>query len=90
MIRADRHRRIADDPLARVVDVTPRGEVHHGVGAPADRPYHLFDFFLDRGRDSAVADIGVDFGQEIAADNHRLKFGMVDVGRDDGAAARNF
>src|SRR3974390_2290736 len=58
----DRHRRVADDPLARVVDVTPRGEVHHGVGAPADRPYHLFDFFLDRGRDGAVADVGVDFG----------------------------
>ena len=42
------------------------------------------------GRDGAVADVGVDFHQEIAADDHRLEFGMIDVGRNDGAAAGDF
>ena len=87
---ADRDRRVAQDPFAGVVDVAAGREVHHGVGAPADRPDHLLDFFLDRGGDGAVADIGVDLDEEIAADDHRLEFGVVDVGRDDGAAARDF
>src|SRR5207344_706664 len=38
---ADRHRRVADDPLARLVDVLPGREVHDRVGAPADGPGHL-------------------------------------------------
>ena len=45
---ADRHRRIAHDPFAGVVDVAAGGQIHHRVGAPADRPHHLVDFFLDR------------------------------------------
>ena len=87
---ADRHRRVAHDPFAGVVDVAAGGEVHHRVGAPADRPHHLFHFLLDRGGDGGVADIGVDLGEEVAADDHRLEFGVIDVRRDDGAAARDF
>ncbi len=86
---ADRHRRVADDPFAGGVDVAAGGEVHHGVGAPADRPHHLVDFLLDRGGDGRVADIGVDLGEEVPADRHRLQFGVVDVAGDDGAAARD-
>ena len=37
-----------------------------------------------------VADIGVDLGEEVAADDHRLGFGVVDIGGDDGPAARHF
>ncbi len=44
---ADRHRGIANDPFASLVDVLAGGEVHHRVGAPADRPDHLFNFFFD-------------------------------------------
>jgi hypothetical protein len=84
--RADRNRAVADDPFARVVDVAAGGEVHHIVGAPAGRPHHLVDFFLDRGGDGRVADIGVDLHKEVAADDLRFQFGMVDVGRNDGAA----
>ena len=62
-------------------------EVHHRVGAPADRPDHLLDLLLDRGGDRRVADVGVDLHQEVAADDHRLELGVVDVGGDDGAAA---
>ncbi len=87
---ADRHRRIADDPFAGLVDVLAGGQVHHRVAAPADRPGHLFNFFLDAGTERGVADIGVDLDQEIAADDHRLGFGMIDVGRDDGAPCGHF
>ena len=37
-----------------------------------------------------VADIGVDLHEEIAADDHRLAFRVIDVGGDDGAPARHF
>ncbi len=84
---ADRRRRIADDPLADIVDIAAGRQVHDIVGAPADRPHHFFDLFLHRRGDGRIADIGVDLDQEVAADDHRLDFGVVDIGRDDGAAA---
>ena len=87
--RADRHRRVADDPLARLVDVLAGRQVHHRVGAPADRPLQLVDLLADRRRHRRVADVGVDLHQEVAADDHRLELGVVEVGRDDGAAARD-
>ena len=40
------------------------------------------------GPDGRVADVGVHLHQEVAADGHRLRLGMVDVGRDDGPPAR--
>ena len=48
---------------------------------------HLLDLFVDGGGDGRVADVGVDLHQEVAADDHRLALGVVDVGRDDRAAA---
>src|SRR6185437_14074032 len=88
--RADRHRRIAQDPFARFVDVPAGGKIHHGVGAPADRPCHLLDFLGDRTRHRRIADVGIDLHQEIAADDHRLAFRMVDVVRNDRPATRDF
>ena len=85
--RADRHRRVADDPAADVVDVAPGREVHDRVGAPADRPHHLLDLLGRRRHHGRVADVGVDLDEEVAADRHRLDFRVVDVGRDDGAPA---
>src|SRR4029079_5527107 len=87
---ADRHGRVADDPFARVVDVAAGREVHDRVGAPADRPDHLVHFGGDVGRDGAVADVGVDLDQEIAADRHRLRFRVVDVRRNNSPAAGDF
>ena len=86
---ADRHRRVADDPLARFVDLLAGGEVHHGVGAPQRRPAQLLDFLVDRRRHGGVADVGVDLHEEVAADDHRLELEVIDVGGDDGAAARD-
>ena len=88
--RADRHGRIPDDPLARLVDVLAGREIHHRVGAPERRPAQLLDFLFDRRRDGGVADVRVDLHEEVAADDHRLELEVIDVGRDDRAAARDF
>ena len=50
---------------------------------------HLLHLFLDAGGDGGVADVGVDLHQEVASDDHRLRFRVIDVGRYDGAAGGN-
>ena len=84
---ADRHRRVANDPLARLVDVLAGRQIHHRVGAPQRRPLQLLDLVLDRRAHGGVADVGVDLHQEVAADDHRLELEVIDVRRDDRAAA---
>ena len=81
---ADRDRRVADDPLTDIVDVPAGGQVHYRIAAPADRPHHLVDFVGHRGCDSRIADVGVDLDEEIAPDDHRLRFWVVDIGRNNG------
>ena len=80
----DGHRAVAQDPLAGLVDVAAGGEIHHGVGAPAGGPHQLLHFLFDAGSDRRVADVGVDLHQEVAADDHGLRFRVVDVAGDDG------
>ena len=86
---ADRHRRVADDPLARLVDVPAGRQVHHGVRAPERGPAELLDFLLDGAGHRRVADVGVDLHVEVPPDDHRLEFRMIDVRGNDGAAARD-
>ncbi len=83
---ADRHRRVAQNPLAGLVDVLAGGQVHHRVAAPAGGPGHLGHFFLDRGGHRRVADVGVDLGEEVTADDHRLDFRVIHVGGNHRAA----
>ena len=71
------------------MDVRPRGEIHHRIRAPERRPAKLLDLLLDRRTDGRIADVGVDLHEEVTTDDHRLEFGMIDIGRDDGAAARH-
>jgi hypothetical protein len=72
------------------VDVLAGRQVHHRVGTPKGGPTKFVDFFFDRRRDYGVTDVCVDLHLEIAADDHRLELGVIDVGGDDGAAACNF
>ncbi len=44
---AYRHGTVAQYPLARLVDVGTRGQVHQRVAAPFAAPYGLFHFLLD-------------------------------------------
>jgi hypothetical protein len=43
---------------------------------------HLLHFFFDGRGDGRVADVGIDFDQEVTADDHRLRLGVVDVRGD--------
>ncbi len=81
--RADRNRRIANDPFPRRVNVLPGRQIHHGVRAPLGRPAHLLDLFFNAGRHRGVADVGVDLHEEVAPNDHRLALRMVDVRRND-------
>ena len=87
---SDRHGRIPQDPLAGFVNVAAGRKIHHRVGAPRDAPSHLLDFVFDRARYGAVPDVRIDLHQEIAADDHRLGFRMIDVRRNDRPAACHF
>src|SRR5690625_303546 len=69
------------------MDIFTRRKIHDGVCAPACGPDHFIDLFFDRRGDRGVSDIGVDFGEEIPPDDHRLQFWVVDIGGDDGASA---
>ena len=84
---ADRDRRVADDPVADIVNVATGRKVHHRIRPPADGPDHLLDLLSHRGGNRGIADIGVDLDQEIPADCHRFELGVIDIRRDDGAAA---
>src|ERR1043166_5336490 len=86
----DRHGGIAKYPFTRGVDVLPRGKVHHSIRSPHRRPTHLFDFLVDRRSDGRVTNIRVDFDEEIAPDDHRLAFGMINIRWDDSPAASDF
>ena len=87
--RADRHRRVAHDPLPGGVDVRSGRQVHDGVGAPPRRPAQLLHLLGHRGGHRRVADVGVDLHQEVPTDDHGLGLGMVDVRGQDGATSRH-
>ena len=57
---ADRDGGVTQDPFAGGMDVLAGGEIHDGIASPLGGPAHLLDFFLDRGSDGAVPDVGVD------------------------------
>ncbi len=87
--RADGYRTVADDPLAGLVDVGAGREVHQGVAAPFAAPHGLVNLLLNGGGSGGVADVGVDFHEEVAPNDHRLALRVVDVGGQHGASGSN-
>ena len=87
--RAYRNGTVTDNPFARFVDILSGGEIHQRVTAPFTAPQCLFHFFFNAGGSGGVTDIGIYLHQEVAAYNHRLRFGVVDVGRKQGASGSN-
>mmetsp|Transcript_11094 Transcript_11094/g.18065 ORF Transcript_11094/g.18065 Transcript_11094/m.18065 type:complete len:505 (-) Transcript_11094:186-1700(-) len=79
--------RVAHDPLARLVDVLARGQVHDGVRAPERGPLQLLHLLLDAGDHRRVADVRVHLDFEHAADDLRLQLQVALVGADDRAPA---
>ena len=71
------------------MDVGAGLQIHHRVATPADRLYHLVDFFLGGRGGRGIFNIGVDLHQNIPANDRGRGLGVVDVGRDDGAPQRD-
>ena len=69
------------------MDVFSGGKIHDIVGTPLGCPSHFLDLLFNARRDGGVADVCVDLHEEIAADDHRLGFRVVDVRGDNGTAA---
>ena len=86
----DRYRTVTQDPLTGFVDIATGGEIHHRVSAPARRPHQLLYLLFNGGGDGRVTNVGVNLHQEVATDNHRLGFRVVDVGRNNRTARGHF
>ena len=82
--------RIADNPLAGLVNIIAGGEVHHRVCPPAAGPHRFLHLLMDGGGDGRIADIGVDLGEETLANDHRLHLWVVDIGRQYRPPSRYF
>lgn len=54
---------------------------------PIAAPYGFAHLFLYAGGEGRVADVGVEFHKEVAAYDHWLSLGMVDVSWEHGASA---
>jgi hypothetical protein len=87
---ADGYGRIGDDGSANGGNVAAGGEIHHGIGAVLHRVAEFFQLAFDIGGHGRVADIRVDLALRRDADGHRLEIRVVDIGRNDHAAARYF
>ena len=87
---ADGNGRCVDDGFADGGNIAAGGEVHHGVGAVVNGAMKLFEFVADMGGGGGISDVGVDFAEEGDADAHGFEIAVVDIGGDDGAAARDF
>ena len=81
---------VADNPFAGFVDVGTGGEVHQRVATPLAAPGGLLHLLFDARGGGGIADVGIDFHQEVAANDHGLGLGMVDVGRQHGTSAGDF
>ena len=84
---ADGHGRAAQDHLAGLADAPAGREVHHGVRASGERLLHLAAFLAPVGGRGGSADIGVDLGGEVAADDGGLDLGMREGGGLEPGAA---
>ena len=87
---ADGNRRVADNPFTGFMDILAGRQIHDGVGTPASAPGELLDLFLDGRTDRRVADVAVDFYQEVATDDHRFGFRVIDIVGNNRPAAGNF
>ncbi len=89
---SDRHGAFFQDGFPAGVQVAAGGQIHHGVGSPADRPVQLFQFRIGARRDRRSAHVGVDFGVRGSTDGHRIQpiTQMHTVGRNDHPAGGHF
>ncbi len=87
---ANWHWGVPKNPFAGGVNIFTGGEIHHRVCAPFRGPTHFFHFLFDARGDGAVADVGINFNEEVTANDHRLEFGVIDISGNDGVPCRDF
>ena len=80
---------IAHYPFARLVDVLSGAQVHQCVASPPTAPHGLVHLLVYAAGGGRIADVRIDFHQEVPPDNHRFALGMVDVCGQHGAAFGN-
>src|SRR5580704_17444856 len=54
------------------------------------RAMQLLEFFVHIRCGGGISNVGVDFAEERDTDAHRLQIAVIDIGGNDGAAARHF
>jgi hypothetical protein len=84
------HGRGFDDGFANGGNIAAGGKIHHGVRAVVHGVMQLIEFLLHFGGDRGISDIRVDLAFEGDADAHGLERFVIDIGGNDGAAARDF
>ena len=87
---AYRNRGSVDDGTADARNITACGKIHHRVRAVMHGAMQLFEFLSDLRSDRGIADVGVDLAAESYADAHRFERSVIDIGRNNGAAAGHF
>ena len=79
--RADGYGTITDNPFACFMDIFSCGKIHQGIATPFAAPQCFLHFFIYAWGSSRISDIRIDFHKEVASDNHRFSFRVVDIGR---------
>ncbi len=86
---ANGHRRSVDDGFADARNIAAGGKIHHRIRAILHGICELIQFFVDVRRSGGISDVGVDLAFGRDADAHGLQAAVIDIGRNDHAAARH-
>src|SRR5208282_2900190 len=81
---------MAQNRFANLVNVAPGRKIHHRVGTEVDGCMQLLELLINVRGDGGISNVGVDLAQRSHTNAHRLQLRMVDVGRNNHAAARYF
>ncbi len=71
------------------VNIATSGKIHHGIHSLARGPYQFFHFFFDGRSDRQLPILALTF-TKLHWRNHRLRFRMINVGRDNRTSGSNF
>ena len=71
------------------MNVLAGGQIHDSIGTPVRGPGQFLHLFLNGGRQRGIADVGIDLYQEVAPDNHRLNFRVIDIRGNDRTPTRH-
>ena len=56
---SDRDRRVPDDPVPDVVNVSAGRQIHDGIGTPPNGPHHFLHLLRGTGAHGGVTNVGI-------------------------------